>query len=124
MGLLVGVVASLVLAAVLIVVVLRMRGRGESHDEKDEPGRREKPATTGGVAAAKDDNLPDAGSNNPDDNNPDLIPDKSGESWTAGPLDQFSKIGARLSLITTGFSFFLSHFLNFFFEALVVRACR
>ncbi|KAK3922982.1 Nephrin [Frankliniella fusca] len=81
-GLLVGVVASLVLAAVLIVVVLRMRGRGEGHDEKSED-RRDKAATISANAGGKGDGKGEPeqcqgqGLGLADENNPDLIPDKS-----------------------------------------------
>lgn len=76
-----GVVASLVLAAVLIVVVLRMRGRGESNDEKSEEGsRRDKNATISAAKADAEQGGPGAGAGLGDENNPDLIPDKSGES--------------------------------------------
>lgn len=80
-GLLVGVVASLVLAAVLIVVVLRMRGRGESNDEKSEEGsRRDKNATISTAKADTEQGGAGPGLIGPglgDENNPDLIPDKS-----------------------------------------------
>ncbi|KAJ1528851.1 hypothetical protein ONE63_007223 [Megalurothrips usitatus] len=92
-GLLVGVVASLVLAAVLIVVVLRMRGRGESNDEKSEDGGH---GGHGSARRGKGDGKGDAEPAPPqDENNPDLIPDKSADDFVDPDEKAFEYLNDR-----------------------------
>ncbi|KAE8750326.1 hypothetical protein FOCC_FOCC002886, partial [Frankliniella occidentalis] len=95
-GLLVGVVASLVLAAVLIVVVLRMRGRGEGHDEKSEDRHRgDKAASISANAGGKGDGKCEPEQGATDENNPDLIPDKSADEFVDPEEKAFEYLNDR-----------------------------